>query len=61
MSPDQLKALKELSQLLEEGTASSNDVKQLTELLGNINQLKQLDELNINFTGHLTHVKGAKY
>lgn len=38
MSPEQLKALQELSQLFEEGLAGPSQIKQLSELLSAINQ-----------------------
>ncbi|WDE11202.1 hypothetical protein [Thalassomonas haliotis] len=38
MSPDQLRALKQLRQLFEEGRANPQQIKQLSDLLSLINQ-----------------------
>lgn len=38
MSPDQLRALKQLRQLFEEGRANPEQIKQLSDLLSLINQ-----------------------
>lgn len=40
MSPEQLSVLKQLSKLFEEGSAGLTQIKQLSALLAEINQLK---------------------
>lgn len=40
MSPEQLKNLAELSRLFEEGMAGPKQIKELSELLAEINQLE---------------------
>ena len=44
MSPEQLKTLQQLSQLFEEGFAGPKQVKQLSALLAEINQLANWPE-----------------
>ncbi len=44
MSPEQLKTLQKLSQLFEEGSAGPNQIKQLSALLAEINQLANSSE-----------------
>tara|TARA_R110000737_G_scaffold113384_1_gene146523 strand:- start:1056 stop:1220 length:165 start_codon:yes stop_codon:yes gene_type:complete len=54
MSPEQLKTLQQLSQLFEEGSAGPMQVKQLSVLLAEINQLANWSEDNIEhvFSSH---------
>ena len=54
MSPEQLKTLQQLSQLFEEGAAGPLQVKQLSALLAEINQLANWSEDNIEhvFSSH---------
>lgn len=49
MSPEHLQTLKILSQLFEDGLAGPNDVQRLTTLLGQINQVKEKNDVDINF------------
>lgn len=46
MSPEQLKTLQKLSELFEQGTASPNNIKQLSTLLAEINQLSSWPDEN---------------
>jgi hypothetical protein len=46
MSPEQLQTLHTLSQLFEEGVAGPHQIKQLSVLLTEINQHKDLEEFN---------------
>lgn len=46
MSPEQLKTLQQLSQLFESGAAGPKQIKQLSELLAEINQLADSSEDN---------------
>lgn len=46
MSPEQLKTLQQLSQLFEDGLAGPKQIKQLSELLAEINQLSEHPEGN---------------
>jgi hypothetical protein len=48
MSPEHLKTLKILSQLFEDGLAGPNDVQRLTELLSQINQVRETHNVNFN-------------
>jgi len=47
MSPEQLKTLQKLSQLFEDGAASPKHVKQLSNLLAEINQSVNWQEDNL--------------
>lgn len=47
MSPEQLKTLQRLSELFEQGIASPNNIKQLSTLLAEINQLSSWPDENI--------------
>ncbi len=44
MSPEQLNTLQKLSQLFEDGLAGPKQIKQLSELLSEINQLSENPE-----------------
>lgn len=46
MSPEQLNKLRHLSQLFEEGVAGSEQIKELSELLSEINHLHEDPILN---------------
>ena len=48
MSPEQLNALKKLSQLFEEGVAGPSQIKMLSELLSTINQAKDPDVIDFS-------------
>ena len=48
MSPEHLQTLKVLSQLFEDGIAGPKDVKKLTELLSQMNQVKEPNGLNLS-------------
>jgi len=54
MSPEQLKALKKLSQLFEEGIAGPQQIKLLSELLATINQAKEADAIDFAIDGRRT-------
>ncbi|GAA5132308.1 hypothetical protein [Thalassotalea piscium] len=41
MSPEQLKQLQKLSQLFEEGSAGSEQIKELSELLAEVNHIHE--------------------
>jgi len=46
MSPDQLKELHKLSQLFEQGTASHNHIRQLNEILAQVNHQKVSEDIS---------------
>ena len=54
MSPEQLVALKKLSQLFEEGIAGPQQIKLLSELLATINQAKEPDIINFSIDNEST-------
>ena len=54
MSPEQLKTLKKLSQLFEDGLAGPQQIKMLSELLATINQVKEPDIIDFSINGEST-------
>jgi hypothetical protein len=48
MTPEQLKELQNLSQLFEQGLAGPDQIKQLSDLLANINNHNDLTEESVH-------------